>query len=1391
MGNIFILSKSNIKNSNYYQFFDKSLSKKNKKYRNPSLYAYKSIIIKFFLLFLALFKKVSSINNKIILKFKDIGNQSFLNSNFRSSPNFILLNNIKLDVSNYTIYTNSINDNVSLIWNYEFNSMSQMFKGLANIAIIDFTNFNFEPIKSMKNMFENCKNLTNINFGKFPTKNLESIENLFFGCISLESIDLSNFDTSKVITMKNMFNGCIKLKKIIFSEFKNSVTINMYGLFYNCISLSSIDLSHFFTPKTQIMWNMFLGDTSLTTLNLSTFDTTSVTDMESMFDGCSSLISLDINNFKTSKVIYMNKMFRNCISLEFLDFSSINTNSIGTMQQMFYQCQSLKFLNLLSINIEKSTTDMFTKASTGFIYCINSFTNISNIKSFLDGLSANNNCNHKCFSGYKYSYYEKNCCDNYIYNSNCVSSCPIRTYLSDKNCLDLNCNNYYSYSQKGCIDVIPEGYFLNNTLLKTIDKCHPDCKTCDKLFTSNNSNCNSCKNPKYFYLGNCYDKCPKGSYFDEIEKCKCFEEKCFICSEESLKYNLCLSCNEGYYQILNDSNNKGIYINCYKNISGYYLENNYFKKCYESCLTCEEKGEKEIHNCIICKNEYPFEISLNSKKNCYKECPFYHYVDINKNISYCTINNKCTKEFDKLILDKKECVKNCSQDDIYKYEFRKQCFKKCPENTEVSRINEFFCEIICNENKPFERIETQECVENCDINEMQLDLCITKYFSNETNPENKIIDKKFESVENSLTSENYNTSNLDNGKNEVIKDEKFTITLTTTESQKSNKNTNMTTIDLGPCEKLLKDHYKIKDNELLYMKQIEVYQEELNIPIIQYDVYAKLNGDNLVKLNLTVCQNEKVDISIKVKISDDIDKLNISSPYYNDVCYIDDNNNGVDISIKDRKSDYVENNKAVCQEDCLFTEYDYDNQKAKCSCSIQENSKSFSEMNINKTKLYENFVDIKNIINLNILVCYKELFSAKGILHNIGCYIIIPIIILYFICLIIFYKKDKFIIKKSIKKIKFALKNYKYIKKKSRRKVTNKITNKIKDNDNNILRNNYERKNKNNLITQNEGNIINNNNDSKNKIKNESLLSVYFNKRYLKKKLKKEQLDIQPIENLKDKISDNNIIKDNINNSLGKNQTKNNNKTKKNKSKISKIVKKIKIILELNDTELNNLPYSKALKLDKRGCFQYYFSLLKTKHIFFFSFLLNNDYNSKVIKIFLFFFNFTIYYFVNALFFNDKTMHKIYEDGGSFNFVYQIPQILYSSIVSTALNSLIKILAISQNKIIEFKKIRHNLNISQKKKELEKCLHYKFIMFFIVTFIFTIFFWYYLSCFCAIYRNTQIHLIKDTIISYGLSILYPFGLCLLPCIFRIPSLSSKNKNKTYFYKVSLLIQMLL
>ena len=93
---------------------------------------------------------------------------------------------------------------------------------------------------------------------------------------------------------------------------------------------------------------------------------------------------------------------------------------------------------------------------------------------------------------------------------------------------------------------------------------------------------------------------------------------------------------------------------------------------------------------------------------------------------------------------------------------------------------------------------------------------------------------------------------------------------------------------------------------------------------------------------------------------------------------------------------------------------------------------------------------------------------------------------------------------------------------------------------------------------------------------------------------------------------------------------------------------KIKAIMQRNDNELNILDYKNALKYDNRNYFQYYFSLLRTKHMII-RILAKNDYNSRIIKIYLAMFNFCLSFSVNSLFFNDDTMHKIYEDKGKFN----------------------------------------------------------------------------------------------------------------------------------------------
>ena len=160
---------------------------------------------------------------------------------------------------------------------------------------------------------------------------------------------------------------------------------------------------------------------------------------------------------------------------------------------------------------------------------------------------------------------------------------------------------------------------------------------------------------------------------------------------------------------------------------------------------------------------------------------------------------------------------------------------------------------------------------------------------------------------------------------------------------------------------------------------------------------------------------------------------------------------------------------------------------------------------------------------------------------------------------------------------------------------------------------------------------------------------------------------------------------------------------------------------------------------------------------------------------------------MNALFFNDDTMHKICEDGGDFNFIYQLPQIVYSTFISFIIDNIINCLALTQDDILSIKKDKKIDNIVQKAKDVIRALYIQFILFFIISLIFITLFWYYLGCFCAVYKNTQYHLIKDTLISYGTGNLYSVAISLFPGILRIYSLSDKFKNTRILYIISKLI----
>ena len=510
-------------------------------------------------------------------------------------------------------------------------------------------------------------------------------------------------------------------------------------------------------------------------------------------------------------------------------------------------------------------------------------------------------------------------------------------------------------------------------------------------------------------------------------------------------------------------------------------------------------------------------------------------------------------------------------------------------------------------------------------------------------------------------------------------------------------------INLINCENLLREAYYISDEEKIYMRKIDVIDEGYDIPYVKYDVYSKLNGSSLVKLNLTICKNSKVDIFIPIAISESLDKLNTSSGYFNDICYISSSNSGTDITLKDRKEEFIEGKKEICQEGCDFTDYDYNNKKAQCSCDVKESSNNYADMKFDEEKIFKNFIDIKNIANINILKCYKSLFSQNGIIRNIGSYIIISIILFHIISIFIFYKYQFDEIKDKINDIILGKGN----------------SNKSK---------NVETKNIKKQKPKNNNKIISTINPN---YKRNKIIKKVTNKKIFPLKNKINMKKFKPQNNTKiyGKRISNNII--NMNNVI---ITKNSNNKNIFKSKF-KINKKEKEITKYNEKELNELDYELALKYDHRSCCQYYISLIKTKHNLIFSFFYNNDYNSKIIKIDLFFISFIMNFTINALFFNDDTMHKIYKDKGKFQFLFQLPQMIYSSITSSALGAILQLLALSEDDIIKFKQNKDTNNINERKRSLIYRLNIKVILFFIISTIFLLMFWYYLSMFCAIYMN--------------------------------------------------------
>ena len=168
----------------------------------------------------------------------------------------------------------------------------------------------------------------------------------------------------------------------------------------------------------------------------------------------------------------------------------------------------------------------------------------------------------------------------------------------------------------------------------------------------------------------------------------------------------------------------------------------------------------------------------------------------------------------------------------------------------------------------------------------------------------------------------------------IIKNDNIIYQFTSTNNQNSNnENNNISTINLGKCETKLKLYYNISNNTPLLILKMDVYEEGLLIPIIEYDVYNIKTKD---KLDLDICKDIKIDINIPIDVNENnLFKHNSSDKYYNDICYSFTTEDNTDIIIKDRRNEFINNNLSLCENDCDYKEYNKNTKKVLCECYVK------------------------------------------------------------------------------------------------------------------------------------------------------------------------------------------------------------------------------------------------------------------------------------------------------------------------------------------------------------------------------------------------------------------------------------------------------------------------
>ena len=584
--------------------------------------------------------------------------------------------------------------------------------------------------------------------------------------------------------------------------------------------------------------------------------------------------------------------------------------------------------------------------------------------------------------------------------------------------------------------------------------------------------------------------------------------------------------------------------------------------------------------------------------------------------------------------------------------------------------------------------------------------------------------------------------------------------------------------------------------------------------VIKYGLFSPLTGEYLN--SDTICKDEKITITDSIEdkllearmnlqvltefVNEGIDIFNMSSPFYNDVCF--QYKSKKDIALKDRILEYFPN-ITLCEEGCDLMGVNMTTITAICECYFSESKKedALKDKVLDQAQVGA-LGDIISKSNIYVIKCINLILKSDLIKKAYGSYIILGFITIEIICTIIFFKKDIILINEYMHEITnkyidyLGKKGNKINYRKNERNQPDKIfldINKRNEFPQIYIRNKTEdnrpveakliiKKKKpilKNTTNKHDRNIKTNEIESKDQIHTiKKKVKICNINNFDKSKEKRKPYNYKIYSEVELSNSSNNVIKLNPNSEII-----NGNNDLLSSTNIDKEIN----IEEFLETQFDDMEYDEAIKKDHRKFGECYKEKIKDNQIIINIFFSYEPIRPKSIKIIFLILQIDLYFFVNGLFYDEEYISNIYhlEKDTFFTMAERFfENLIYAALAGILINYIIEFFFIEEKKIKKIFKFNKD-NIIELKCEINKILKSikrRYLFFIIISFIISLITLVHISCFNIVYNHTMVEwLIFSLIIILSIQI-GTFLICLLQAALRCIGLKCKSEK---LYKLSL------